>query len=104
MENKAIAKTFKLYSQLMELFNENPFRTKAMASASFKIDKLPFPAASATIDQLSTQPGIGKSTAERIMLILESGSFPELDNLIAQTRSEERRVGKECRSRWSTKH
>jgi len=85
MENKAIAKTFKLYSQLMELFNENPFRTKAMASASFKIDKLPFPAASATIDQLSTQPGIGKSTAERIMLILESGSFPELDNLIAQT-------------------
>ncbi len=85
MENKAIAKTFKLYSQLMELFNENPFRTKAMASASFKIDKLPFPAASATIDQLSTQPGIGKSTAERIMSILESGSFPELDNLIAQT-------------------
>ncbi|MBD1431676.1 DNA polymerase/3'-5' exonuclease PolX [Sphingobacterium sp. DN00404] len=85
MENKAIAKTFKLYSQLMELFNENPFRTKAMASASFKIDKLPFPAASATIDQLSTQPGIGKSTAERIMLILETGSFPELDNLIAQT-------------------
>ncbi|NGM65344.1 DNA polymerase/3'-5' exonuclease PolX [Sphingobacterium sp. SGR-19] len=85
MENKAIAKIFKLYSQLMELFNENPFRTKAMASASFKIDKLPFPAAGATIDQLSTQPGIGKSTGERIMLILESGSFPELDNLIAQT-------------------
>ncbi|MBD1421910.1 DNA polymerase/3'-5' exonuclease PolX [Sphingobacterium chuzhouense] len=85
MENKAIAKTFKLYSQLMELFNENPFRTKAIASASFKIDKLPFPAASATIDQLSTLPGIGKSTAERIMSILESGSFPELDNLIAQT-------------------
>ncbi|PRD56961.1 DNA polymerase/3'-5' exonuclease PolX [Sphingobacterium gobiense] len=85
MENKAIAKTFKLYSQLMELFNENPFRTKAMASASFKIDKLPFPAAGATIDQLSTQPGIGKSTAERIMLILASGSFPELDNLLTQT-------------------
>ncbi|PRD48597.1 DNA polymerase/3'-5' exonuclease PolX [Sphingobacterium haloxyli] len=85
MENKAIAKIFKLYSQLMELFNENPFRTKAMASASFKIDKLPFPATGATIDQLSTQPGIGKSTAERIMLILESGSFPELDDLIAQT-------------------
>ncbi|TYR34777.1 DNA polymerase/3'-5' exonuclease PolX [Sphingobacterium phlebotomi] len=85
MENKAIAKIFKLYSQLMELFDENPFRTKAMASASFKIDKLPFSAAGVTIDQLSTQPGIGKSTAEKIITILETGSFPELDNLIAQT-------------------
>lgn len=69
----------------MELFNENPFRTKAMASASFRIDKLPFPAASATIDQLSTQPGVGKSTAEKVMAILETGSFPELDKLIAKT-------------------
>src|SRR5690606_2063163 len=74
MENKAIAKIFILYSQLMELFDENPFRTKAMASASFKIDKLPFPAASATMEELSTQPGIGKSTAERILTILETGS------------------------------
>src|SRR5690606_14903596 len=84
MENKAIAKIFKLYSQLMELFDENPFRTKAMASASFKIDKLPFPAAGATMEELSTQPGIGKSTAERILTILETGSLPELDELIAQ--------------------
>ena len=68
----------------MELFDENPFRTKAMASASFKIDKLPFPAAGATMEQLSTQPGIGKSTAERILTILETGSLPELDALIAQ--------------------
>lgn len=85
MENKAIAKIFKLCSQLMELFNENPFRTKAIASASFKIDKLPFPVVNATVDQLSTQPGIGKSTAEKIMSILETGSFGELDTLISQT-------------------
>ncbi|MBD1425986.1 DNA polymerase/3'-5' exonuclease PolX [Sphingobacterium arenae] len=85
MENKAIAKVFKLYSQLMELFNDNPFRTKAMASASFKIDKLPFPAVDASVDQLSTQPGIGKSTAEKIIAILETGSFPELDNLVGKT-------------------
>ena len=85
MENKAIAKIFKLQSQLMELFNDNPFRTKAMASASFKIEKLPFQAATASLDQLSAQPGIGKSTAEKISTILETGSLPELDDLIAQT-------------------
>ncbi|WP_437921590.1 helix-hairpin-helix domain-containing protein [Sphingobacterium sp. LRF_L2] len=85
MENKAIAKAFKLCSQLMELHNQNPFRTKAMASASFKIDKLPFQAADASIEELSEQPGIGKSTAEKISSILQTGSFDELDKLVAQT-------------------
>ena len=85
MENKAIAKAFKLCSQLMELFNENPFRTKAMASASFKIDKLPFPAVDASLQQLSEQPGIGKSTADRIQTIIETGSITELDILIRKT-------------------
>jgi len=85
MENKVIAKLFKLGSQLMELHNENPFRAKAMASASFKIDKLPFQAASATIEELSAQQGIGKSTAEKIQEILQKGSFGELDQLISIT-------------------
>lgn len=69
----------------MELHNENPFRTKAMASASFKIDKLPFAAAGASIAELSDQPGIGKGTAERIHSFLETGTFPELQALIAKT-------------------
>jgi DNA polymerase (family 10) len=85
MENKVIAKLFKLGSQLMELHNENPFRAKAMASASFKIDKLPFQAASASIEDLSAQQGIGKSTAEKIQEILQKGSFAELDQLISMT-------------------
>ncbi len=85
MENKVIAKLFKLGSQLMELHNENPFRAKAMASASFKIDKLPFQAATATIEELSAQQGIGKSTAEKIQEILQKGSFAELDQLISIT-------------------
>lgn len=85
MDNKTIARAFKLCGQLMELFNENPFRTKAMASASFKIDKLPFSAANATLEELSAQQGIGKSTAERIKQVITTGSFPELDDLIAKT-------------------
>ncbi len=85
MENKAIAKAFKLCSQLMELYNQNPFRTKAMASASFKIDKLPFPAVDASLEQLAEQPGIGKSTAEKISVLIETGSFKELNDLLAKT-------------------
>lgn len=85
MDNKTIARAFKLCGQLMELHNENPFRTKAMSSASFKIDKLPFPAANASLEELSAQQGIGKSTAEKIFQIINTGSFPELDKLISQT-------------------
>lgn len=85
MDNKTIARTFKLCGQLMELHNENPFRSKAIASASFKIDKLPFAAATASMEQISEQPGIGKSTAEKIIQILETGTFPELEALIAKT-------------------
>ncbi len=84
MDNKSVAKVFKLYGQLMELLNENPFRTKAISSAAFKIDKLPFAAEKATMEELSQQPGIGNSTAEKIKLIIQSGTLPELDKLKEQ--------------------
>lgn len=85
MDNKTIARIFKLAGQLMELHNENPFRTKAMSSASFKIDKLPIKALDASFEELSEQPGIGKSTAEKIKQIIETGTFPELEELKTKT-------------------
>jgi DNA polymerase (family 10) len=69
----------------MELHNNNPFRTKAIMGASFKIDKLPFSAVDASLEELSTQPGIGKSTAEKIKQVVLTGSFPELDELLSKT-------------------
>ncbi|MFU1856937.1 DNA polymerase/3'-5' exonuclease PolX [Sphingobacterium sp. CZ-UAM] len=87
MDNKAISKIFKLCSQLMELHNENPFRTKAMASASFKLDKLPFRIDGASLEELSAQPGIGKSTAEKAKEVAQTGTFKELQDLLANTPS-----------------
>ena len=85
MDNKTIARKFKLCGQLMEMYNENTFRIKAFTSASFKIEKLPFSAITASLEELSAQQGIGKSTAEKIQQIISTGSFPELDELIART-------------------
>jgi len=87
MDNKAISKIFKLCSQLMELHNENPFRTKSIASASFKLDKLPFPIAEASLEELSAQPGIGKSTAEKAKEVAATGTFKELQTLMENTPS-----------------
>ncbi|MCS3556094.1 MULTISPECIES: DNA polymerase/3'-5' exonuclease PolX [unclassified Sphingobacterium] len=85
MDNKTIAKKFKLCSQLMELHNENPFRTKAIASASFKLDKIPFLLETASLEEISSQPGIGKSTAEKVKKLAETGSFDELDAMLSIT-------------------
>ena len=87
MDNKAISKIFKLCSQLMELHNENPFRTKSIASASFKLDKLPFRIEEASLEELSAQLGIGKSTAEKAKEVAATGTFKELEELIENTPS-----------------
>lgn len=85
MDNKKIAKTFRRYAQLMELHGENPFRTKAMAAVAFKLDKLPFAITAQTLGRLSEVPGIGGSTAEKVSALSATGSFPELDTLLAAT-------------------
>jgi len=85
MENKIIARKFKLLSQLMELHGENPFKTKAIANASFKLDKLPFKITDKTESELSAEQGIGKSTANKVWELLDTGSIAELDTLLAQT-------------------
>ncbi len=87
MDNKQIAKTFKLLGQLMELHGENPFRTKATASVAYKLDKLPFPISADTLDQLGTVPGIGSSTAQKVKTLLETGTLTELEEYLAATPS-----------------
>src|ERR1039457_4021085 len=46
-----------------------------------------------------------KLTGKEILLDIQEVKKPEIEaQLVAENRSEERRVGKECRSRWSPYH
>src|ERR1700761_423921 len=85
MENKPIARTLRLLSQLMELHEVNPFKIKSIANAAFKVDKLPFPAAKKSFEELEKIDGIGKSTAGKITELLQSGTIAELDELLEKT-------------------
>lgn len=85
MENKEISKTLKLLSQLMELHNENPFKIKSIANASFKVDKLPFKLKDKALEELEQIDGIGKSTASKIWDLLQTGNIAELNTLISST-------------------
>jgi DNA polymerase (family 10) len=85
MENKPIARTLRLLSQLMELHEVNPFKIKSIANAAFKVDKLPFPIAGKSLVELEKIDGIGKSIASKIAELLETGTMTELQDMLDQT-------------------
>ena len=85
MENKAIARTLRLLSQLMELHSENPFKIKSIANAALKVDKLSFAIADKSLLEMEQIEGLGKSTAAKIWGLVHENSIPELHNLIEKT-------------------
>lgn len=85
MENKTIARTLRLFSQIMDLHEENPFKVRTVANAAFKVDKLPFPIAQKSLEEMSSMEGIGKSTAAKIHELIQTGHIAELEELIALT-------------------
>ena len=85
MENKTIARTLRLFSQLLDLNEENPFKARSVANAAFKVDKLPFPIAAKSLEEMSSMEGIGKSTAAKIHELISTGHIAELDELLAAT-------------------
>ena len=85
MENKPIARTLRLLSQLMELHEVNPIKIRSIANAAFKVDKLPFPVAGKSFEELEKVDGIGKSIAAKIVEILDTGTMSEMQDLLANT-------------------
>ncbi len=85
MENKTIARTLRLLSQLMELHEVNPFKIRSIANAAFKVDKLPVKIAGKTFEELEKIDGIGKSIAAKIIELVQTGTMVELEELLAAT-------------------
>jgi DNA polymerase (family 10) len=85
MENKTIARSLRLLSQLMELHNENPFKIKSIANAAFKVDKLPYAINTKTMAEIEQIDGLGKSTASKVWELLQTGTMTELQNILAET-------------------
>src|SRR4051812_18692936 len=85
MSNYEIADHFSLLSKLLDIHGENSFKSKSYASASFTIEKLPKEVALMSKDELYQQRGIGQSTGEKIIELLETGRMNALDELMAKT-------------------
>jgi DNA polymerase (family 10) len=85
MENTEIIRWLELTVKLLELHEENPFKIKSYTNAVFALEKVNEPLQSLSAEQLTHIEGIGKSIADKIFLLNTEGTFPELQNLIAQT-------------------
>ena len=84
-DNYAIADQFSLLSKLMDIHQENSFKSKSYGSAAFSIEKLPLQLESVPKEQIASLKGIGDSTARKIIEILETGKLSALEELIAKT-------------------
>jgi len=85
MQNDEIIDALELTGKLMELHNENPFKSKAYASAAYKLSKLRFDFQNKTAEDLKSIEGVGSGIISKIQDLLTHGSMQELDQLLDKT-------------------
>ncbi|MFD2513812.1 DNA polymerase/3'-5' exonuclease PolX [Pontibacter locisalis] len=85
MENKKIIKLFKLAAELMELHDENPFKVRSYTNAVGVLELVEAPLEGMSQNELESMQGVGKGIAAKIIEINTTGSFEELDQMLAAT-------------------
>jgi DNA polymerase (family X) len=85
MTNADVVEILEQTVRLLDLHDADPFRTKAFSSAAFNLDKQKDDFTQLTPAELVQLPGVGKSVANKIREIIDTGHLTELDELLAQT-------------------
>ena len=85
MTNKALAKSFQRLAQLMEFWDENPFKIKSYNSAYITLRKLDTPLANLSAAEITDLKGIGSSIAKGITELLTTGELTAMQALQAKT-------------------
>lgn len=85
MENKQIAEKIKLLGQIQELYNINPFKTKALSTAAYTISKYPVNLRELDRESLSQIQGFGTSILAKIIELLETNDLQELNEWLGKT-------------------
>jgi DNA polymerase (family X) len=85
VENKKIIRLFKLASELMELHDENPFKVRSYVNGAATLELVEEPLAGMSQATLESIQGVGKGIAAKIIEINQTGSFAELDQMLAAT-------------------
>ena len=82
MDNYQIADSFSLLSKLMDIHGENSFKSKSYSSVAFAIEKLPGQLSEMPTQNIAGIKGIGASSAQKIIELLQTGALKTLNDLI----------------------
>lgn len=85
MTNKDIIRQLKLTVSLLEVHNENVFKIRSYQNAILALERLPDPLTDKSQEEIAQINGIGKSLAATIRSLIDTGSFPQLEELQEQT-------------------
>lgn len=85
LDQKSILRQLKLIIKLMELHDENSFKIRSYQSAVNTIDRGDVSIEGKDLEELQTINGIGKSIAEIIVALAETGTHAYLEELLAKT-------------------
>ncbi|MCD6066002.1 MAG: family phosphohydrolase, histidinol phosphatase [Bacteroidetes bacterium] len=85
MTTEEIADAIEFTAKLMELHGENPFKVKALASASYRLSKIHADLSNKSLEELEAMEGVGKSIAAKIIELQQTGTTKELETLKAKT-------------------
>jgi DNA polymerase (family 10) len=85
--NSSIADSFTLLSKLLDIHGENSFKSKSYSSAAFAIEKLTVPLTEMPAEKIQYIKGIGPSSAQKIIEIIETGRLVALEEIISHTPS-----------------
>src|SRR6266496_1411804 len=85
LDNKDISDILAQYAKLYELHGGNPFKVRSTTGAAYNIKKIGEPLAAMDEEQLLKVPQLGKGLAGKVHEIITTGSFEDLNDLLAVT-------------------
>src|SRR6478672_6290650 len=85
MDNYQIADQFSMLSKLLDIHGENSFKSKSYSSTAFAIEKLPMQLEETAPENIAGIKGIGSSSAQKILELLETGQLKALEDLLLIT-------------------
>lgn len=85
MSTDDITDTLELTAKLMDLHDENTFKSRAYANAAFKLSKLRYDFEGKSQQDIEALEGIGKGISSKIFELISTGAIAELKVLLEKT-------------------
>lgn len=87
VDNRIFIQAIKTTAALLELYGENDFKIRSYQNAVFSLEKYSGDLSSADAPELAKIKGVGKSLAENILEIQQTGTFALYEELLEKTPS-----------------